>query len=122
MLEILDVSQSGFETVVKTERFKCAFITHDPMYAYGTVREMKRHNLTDEVFVLLKGKATLLTREGETMAEHFLEQGKAYNVTAGTWHYLAVSEDAVLFVTESSNTDSSNTDSVVLPSVYWLQG
>ena len=121
MLKILNAKSPGFEAVVKTDRFKCAFITHAPMYAYGAVREMKRHNLTDEVFVLLSGHATLLIREGEDMKQYPMEPGKAYNVIAGTWHYLGVSEDGMLFVTESSDTDKTNTDTLVLQEVYYLQ-
>ena len=121
MLITSQPSRPGFEAIVKNEGFKCAFITHDPMYAYGAVTEMKRHNLTDELFVLMAGKAILLIREGETMSEHPLEQGKSYNVTAGTWHYLGASEDAMLFVTEAGNTDKTNTDVLTLTQEYRLQ-
>ncbi len=110
MLTKHEPSRPGFEPVVTTDRFKCAFLTHGEGFTYGKVEEMKRHNKTDEVFVLLSGKATMLIREEEIMTEYLLEQGKAYNVAAGTWHYLAASQDAVLFVTESSDTSKANTD------------
>ena len=120
MLMISEISRPGFKTILKTEQFKCAFITHENQYTYGPVASMKRHNLTDEVFVLLSGRATLLICQGETMTEYPMVQKKAYNVTAGTWHYLAVSSDAVLFVVESSDTDSTNTDVMTLANPYRL--
>ena len=55
---------------------------------------MKRHNNTDEIFVLLFGRAVMLTMEDGRIQSQELEQGKAYNVQKGTWHYLAVSADA----------------------------
>lgn len=121
MLTTFEPSRPGFETVVETERFKCAFITHDPRYAYGAVREMKRHNKTDEVFVLLSGKATMLILENEQFEEIPMQPGVVYNVCTGTWHYLAASQDAVLFVAESSDTSKVNTDVMILAQEYILE-
>ena len=75
---------------------------------------MKRHNESDEVFVLVKGRATLVIgdvgRQEYIMTE--LKKGISYCVPAGTWHYLAVSEDALVFVTENSQVSAENTDTV----------
>lgn len=35
-----------------------------------------------------------------------------YNAICGTWHYLAVSEDTVVFVVESGNMSKKNTESM----------
>ena len=113
MLKIEAPTHSGFETVVMNERFKCAFITHSPYYSFGKVDHMKRHNNTDEIFVLLFGRAVMLTMEDGKILTQELEPGKAYNVEKSTWHYLAVTEDARVFVAEASDTSEQNTD--VLP-------
>ena len=112
-------SMKGFEPVFHTPNFKCAFITQSPQYAYGKVKEMKRHNDSDEIFVLLSGSAVLLTRE-EGSTEYTitpLEYQTAYNVQQGTWHYLAVSDDALVFVAESGTMKKENTESQYLESV-----
>ncbi len=103
---------AGFCPVVRNTQFLCAFITPSPMYAPGHVREMKRHNDTDEVFVLLEGSAVLLTRDSldEPCTVTAVSPLTAYNVQAGTWHYLAVSDDAKVFVTESGSLQRENTD------------
>lgn len=103
---------AGFCPVVRNPQFLCAFITPSPMYATGLVREMKRHNDTDEVFVLLEGSATLLTRDSlsEPCTVTPVLPHTAYNVHAGTWHYLAVSDSAKVFVTESGSLKRENTD------------
>ena len=121
MLTKHEPSRPGFEPVVTTDRFKCAFLTHGEGFTYGKVREIKRHNKTDEVFVLLSGKATMLILENEQYEEIPMQPGAAYNVCAGTWHYLAATQDAVLFVTESSDTDKTNTDVMVPTPEYILE-
>ncbi len=105
-------SNNGFCKIEKNEHFICAFITHSEAYSEGKVKVMKRHNDTDEVFVLLEGSATLFTREktGEECVVTPLLNNTAYTVKASTWHHLAVSKDAVVFVTESGALDPKNTD------------
>ena len=106
------IEQIGFNRFIWNEHFITAFITRSEAYSDGLVKIMKRHNDTDEVFVLLKGNATLLTREelGTECLVTKLEPLTAYTVKSGTWHHLAVSEDAALFVTESGALDPKNTD------------
>jgi len=121
MLEIAMQTKEGFDTVFKTENFKCAYITADKQYAFGEVCEMKRHNKTDEIFVLLKGEAVMLTMEDGAFTETPLKENCAYSVKAGVWHYLGVSDDALLFVVENADTDSTNSDVIKLESAYMLK-
>lgn len=106
------VSKTGFELVYKNDLFKCAFITQNEQYAPGKISCLKRHNKSDEIFVLIQGKAVLLTGEqtdGEYDATE-LQFGRSYCVTAGTWHYMAVSDDAKVFVVENADVSKENTD------------
>ena len=106
--------KAGFCLVCKNNDYKCAFITCSPQYAYDKVTELKRHRESDEVFTLISGKATLLTGEpeGGEYDTRELQKGISYCVPAGTWHYLAVSEDALVFVVENSGVSAENTDAV----------
>ena len=106
--------KAGFCLVCKNDDYKCAFITYSPQYAYGKVTELKRHRESDEVFTLISGKATLLTGEpeGGEYDTRELQKGISYCVPAGTWHYLGVTEDALVFVVENSGVSSENTDAV----------
>ncbi len=112
MISVNSYTADGFCPVVRNPQFLCAFITHSAMYAPGPVKEMKRHNDTDEVFVLLEGRAVLLTRDSldEACQVTPIAPLTAYTVHANTWHYLAVSEDAKVFVTESGALKRENTD------------
>ena len=111
MIEIKDNPKNGngFDTVHTFEGWKVAFITHAEQY--GPLKEMKRHMLSDEVFLLLEGCATIYTLkdEGETLVETQMEKGKLYNVQKGTWHHVQVSENALLAVVENSDTSKENT-------------
>lgn len=104
---------AGFCLVCKTLDFKCAFITYSPQYAYGKVTKLKRHRESDEVFTLISGNATLLTGNVDCTEYDVreLQKGISYCVPAGTWHYLAVSDDALLFVVENSGVNADNSDS-----------
>ena len=106
--------KAGFCLVCKNDDYKCAFITCSPQYAYGKVRELKRHRESDEVFTLIQGNATLLTVEPDKAEyiEKELQKGVSYCVPAGTWHYLAVTEEALVFVVENSGVSKENTDAV----------
>ena len=110
------ISKQGFDLVYKGDTFKCAFITQSDQYVFGKVLSMKRHNESDEVFALIRGKAVLLT--GEPTKKQFtrteLQTGTVYCVEAGTWHYLAVTEDAMVFVGENSTVSKENTDEINL--------
>ena len=101
---------SGFDTLHTFEGWKVAFITHAEQY--GELQVVKRHTLTDEVFVLVNGEATLFTADGdEPLQTTVLEKEKLYVVQKNTWHHLRVSQDALLIVVENNNTTKENTES-----------
>ena len=112
MIEIKEnpKSGSGFDTLHTFEGWKVAFITYGEQY--GELKLVKRHTKTDEVFVLINGKATLFTADGdEPLQTTFLEKEKLYIVKQNTWHHLKVSKDALLIVVENSDTTKENTQS-----------
>lgn len=112
MLTINKPEKSGFDIFLSNEDFKCAFITAHDQYSFGRIKKIKRHNDSDEVLVLLQGNAKLVTAESldEEFAKTALQPNVAYNVNKSTWHYLAVSNDAILFVAENGRVSCENTD------------
>ncbi len=117
MLEKMTAAKPGFYLTNENDKFKCAFITAAKQYAFGEVFEMKRHNGSDEIYVLLEGEAILLTKE-EDFAEHPFEKGCAYRLAAGTWHALCVTDDAKLFVCENNEVSAANTDTWNMETPY----
>ena len=101
---------NGFDTLHTFENWKIAFITCAEQY--GELKVVKRHTQTDEVFVLVKGEATIFTADGdEPLVETKMEKEKLYVVQKNTWHHLQVGKDALLIVVENSDTTKENTQS-----------
>ncbi len=120
MTEKQNSGGNGFRPALRTDRFLCAWITHAAQYTYGKVNVMKRHLTSPEVFVLLRGSATLLTMDpdGDNRRITELVSGEEACVEAGTWHYLAVTEDALVFVTENNDVSAQNTETLYLEEPY----
>lgn len=103
MTEISELIGKGFNIVLKSDKWQIASITYDTQYMKENFDHMKRHLTTDEVFIPIKGTATLYTFEDGKMDNTDFEIGKTYCVKKGVWHYLCVSEDSLIAVAE--NTD-----------------
>lgn len=104
---------SGFDTVHTFEGWKVAFITSAEQY--GELKTVKRHTQTDEIFVLVKGEATIFSADGdEPLLATPLEKEKLYSVKKNTWHHVQVSKDALLVVVENSDTSKENTQTKIL--------
>ena len=73
---------------------------------FSRVDELERHLKTDEIFVLLEGKATLYTDKEEVE----MVVGSVYNVPVGVWHHIVVSEDASVLIVENADTAKDNTE------------
>lgn len=122
MLQVSEPTGSGFHPFVKTDRFLCAFATSAPTYPTERVSIVKRHVETDEVFVLLRGEANVLTvDDGGACSECPLCLGAAYTVTKNTWHALGLSEHALVVIVENADTDAGNTQTQVLQQPYTWQ-
>jgi mannose-6-phosphate isomerase-like protein (cupin superfamily) len=95
---------AGFKVMIESGEWKVGMLHYNERFS--RLGEMERHLLTDEVFVLVSGKATLYT-ESEAVE---MEQGPVYTVPVGVWHHIVVSEDANVIVVENRNTSIENTE------------
>lgn len=105
-LEIKEYTGEGYDRTHIFKSWCVAFLNQNQEYIKNTYVE--RHTETDEVFVLLKGTATLYIGKEHEGVE--MEPCKIYNVTVGTWHNIECSADASVLIAENSDTDASNTD------------
>jgi mannose-6-phosphate isomerase-like protein (cupin superfamily) len=80
-----------------------------PRLAYDAIAEVERHLLTDEVFALIDGHAALVDAREIDGRMHFTVEamvpGTVYNVPAGTWHTIALGDDARVLIVEADGTD-----------------
>ena len=107
-LDILEYEGSGYKRLVNNGKWTFAGLNWAPRFDENNLADLERHNLTDEVFILVQGKAALLI--GENCERVEMEPLKYYNVRAGIWHNIVVSKDARVLIAESSNTSKDNTE------------
>ena len=103
MTQVIEIGLKGFNSVFKSDSWQIATITYDKGYSKEGFNHMKRHLTTDEVFTLINGNAVLHTAEDGEFIDTNVEKGKIYCVRKGTWHYLEISEDAMLMVVENKD-------------------
>ena len=107
-IEIFEHDGEGYERTMHFEEWRVAFMNYADNFA--KMGKYERHMLTDEVFVLLCGKATLIV--GDEKKEYKMEQNKIYNIKKGIWHATVMSPDAKLLIVENHNTSKDNSEFV----------
>ncbi|MBE7040275.1 MAG: hypothetical protein E7398_06080 [Ruminococcaceae bacterium] len=107
--------KAGFNIVMKSEGWQMAIVTYDEQYDAKNQMKIARHMTTDEAFVLIEGKATLLAvDENDRREEISLMKNKIYVVEKATWHSLVLSRDAVLIAAENADVVCEDTERKVL--------
>jgi hypothetical protein len=118
-LEIYSHTETGFLPLVRFGAWRVALSNSGPVYSPKTVTQLSRHLATDEVFVLLGGSAELLIGgQGDAPGEVervWMEPGKLYNVTKGTWHFRFDLPGAKVLIVENDNTSAANSEQGNLP-------
>ena len=101
----------GYQPLVFSHDWQVALLNWEPVFDTAAQGEIERHNQTDEVFVLVKGKAVLftITETGEMLIEE-MEPNVIYNVTRGAWHNLVATRDATWIIVENRNTHLGDTE------------
>ena len=112
-LEIYEYTGTGYERTMNFEHWRVALANFGDSFDREKFCRIERHMLTDEVFVLLTGKATLII--GEDLKQVEMEPGKIYNVKAAVWHACWMSEDAKILIVENHNTSKDNTEYMAVP-------
>lgn len=101
----------GYHPLLLQPNWMVSLLNWEPAFDRTNLEEIERHNHTDEVFVLLKGRCILFVRREEEQLEAFdLEQGVIYNVPQGVWHNLLASRDATLLIVENRDTHLYDTE------------
>jgi hypothetical protein len=110
-LEMYQWEGEGYQPLVFFDNWQVAVLNWEPIFDLKNLGEIERHNSTDEVFVLLKGKAVLftLTADGRISVED-MHANKIYNVTQGSWHNLIATRDCRWIIVENRDTHLHDTE------------
>ena len=107
-IDIIDYEGKDYKPAMVFESWRVAFLNYGE--SFDKIMKLERHMVTDEVFMLLEGEATLIIGLEKTAVP--MEKHKIYNVRKGIWHNIKVSEDAKVFIVENDNTTRENTEYV----------
>ncbi len=104
-LEVFHWEEQGYQPLIFFDDWQVALLNWEPGFDLRNLGEIECHHQTDEVFVLLRGKALLftLTGDGQMQAED-MQPGVLYNVPAGVWHNLLSTRDAAWVIVEKRDT------------------
>jgi len=112
LLEIREHKLSGYKPLVDYANWRVAILNFSDDLRSENISTLQRHNETDEVFVLLRGRCILFLGEGEqtVTAIHGQEMmpHTLYNVKKKVWHSHTLSEDAMVLVVENRDTTYDN--------------
>ena len=112
LLETHTHEESAFLPLVNFGGWRVAVLNFVHHLLPQNLKDMQRHDETDEVFVLLKGRCILFVGDGReeagTIHAADMVPLTVYNVKRGTWHNHTLSEDASVLVVENRETTEEN--------------
>jgi hypothetical protein len=118
-IEIKANDKIGYQPMVDYESWRVAVLTDCDELEPDKIDWMQKHDQTDEVFVLLKGKCILFvggddpSKVGEITACD-MEQHKLYNIKKSVWHNHTLAKDSLVLIVENRDTDDTNSPCLTL--------
>lgn len=103
-LEVHEWNGTGYKPLVFSHDWMASILNWEPIFDLEKVGEVERHNRTDEVFVLTRGRAVLFTIDAQGMQIEEMKVGVIYNVCQGVWHNLTSTRDASWIIVENRDT------------------
>lgn len=115
-MEILNYTfeGEGMQRVFENEKWTVGIKNWKPANDITGIDCLERHNLTDELFVLIAGSCTLLYAnevDGKLkIGAVKMEPNRVYNIPATLWHNTVTCKDTKMILIEDSNTSMENSD------------
>ncbi|WP_018247641.1 cupin domain-containing protein [Orenia marismortui] len=119
LLEVKEYIDEGYKPVVDYGEWRVAILNYCDELLPQEITKMQKHDQTDEVFVLLKGKCILFIGDGDELEVREIygqdmKPGKMYNIKQGVWHTHTLSEDAMVLIVENRDTTLENSPEIEL--------
>lgn len=101
--------KEGYNPFLIREGWQVAQLNYLPEHGLDDIIDVEAHKETDEVFILFKGEAVLITAEVNEKEVLFgdvvrMKRGVTYNVPRGVWHNIAMNKEAEMIIVEKDNT------------------
>ena len=112
LLEVREYCKEGYSPVVDYCAWRVAVLNYSDQLLPQNLKAMQRHNETDEVFILLRGRCILFIGDGDQEVTGLfavnMEPFKLYNVKKSTWHTHTLDKDAMVLIVENRDTTFDN--------------
>ena len=122
LIETYEVREKGFHPLLIRDNWQVAKLNYLEDQNIRNIKKLDIHFNTDEVFVLLKGKAVIIAAVFENGIPVFemelMEQNLIYNIPKNRWHNIAMEEGSEVLLVEKSNTHLSDFDHFNLDSKH----
>jgi hypothetical protein len=103
-LDTYEWKNEGYAPLVFSHDWQVALLNWEPIFDLDKLGEVERHNQTDEVFILTKGKALLITIGLDGLLVTEMKPGVIHNVLKTTWHTLITTRDVQFIIVENRGT------------------
>lgn len=114
LIESYRANESGYHPFLIRDGWQVAQLNYIEEQDIDQIHKLDVHHLTDEVFVLLKGTAVLITADLKDSEPEFevilMKPGITYNIPMETWHNIAMTPGCEVLIVERSNTHVSDFD------------
>lgn len=107
-VEIKEFSGGGYMPLFSSDGWRVAVANSCERLLEKNLCRLERHLKTDEVFILLYGKAVLYI--GKDLVKYPMEIGKIYNVKCGEWHCISMKPNSKVAIIENDDTAENNTE------------
>jgi ureidoglycolate hydrolase len=118
LLDITDYTGEGYLPLIVYGAWRVAILNYIDELLPHNIGKLQRHDHTDEVFVLLKGRCILFVAEGidrvEAIHAEDMQPLKLYNMKRGTWHTHTLDEQATVLIIENEDTGPANSPEIEL--------
>ena len=112
--DVYETKEEGIKCVYTNEKWLVSIKNWKPDNDIEGIAHLEIHHTTDEQFILVCGKAILITAErknGKFETElTLMEQGKVYNVPKECWFYSITQKDTKIVYVQDSGCSMENSD------------
>lgn len=117
-IQLYTHEKEGFLRKYENSQWCVALKNHAETNGEEAVAHLEKHLYSDEIFILLQGKCTIISavqKNGELEFEFIdMESGTIYMIPKKLWHNTITYESAKLVVIENSDTSSENSERIKL--------
>lgn len=111
-IDVVSYDGEGYMPLVDYESWRCAVLRYCEELELENLKDMQKHDETDELFILLEGNCVLFTGgQGDEITEIDairMEPLKVYNVKKGTFHTHTPEKGCTVLIVENRDTCDDN--------------